>query len=69
MLTFAKEIHPAQKAKNLLYAAIILAFLSCNGAVQTEHRSDSAYKAITDTSKIIKDTLVVPDSTARGLTH
>lgn len=55
--------------KKLLSVAIILALLSCNGAVQTEHRADSSYKAITDTSKIIKDTLVIPDSTARGLTH
>ncbi len=55
--------------KIVLYLAMVLALLSCNGAVQTEHRADSSYKAITDTSKIIKDTLVIPDSTARGLTH
>ena len=58
-----------KKIKKLLYAAFTLTFLSCNGAVQTEHKADDSYKAITDTSKIVKDTLVIPDSTARGLTH
>ena len=69
MLTFSRRYIRYEKIKKLLYAAIALGFLSCNGTVQTEHKSDGSYKAITDTSKIVKDTLVIPDSTARGLTH
>lgn len=69
MLTFSKKYIRQGKIKKLLYAAMVLGFLSCNGTVQTEHKSVDSYKAITDTSKIVKDTLVIPDSTARGLTH
>lgn len=69
MGTFRGRYGRHKKIKKLLCAATVLAFLGCNGTVQTEHKADDAYKAITDTSKIIKDTLVIPDSTARGLTH
>jgi len=53
-----------------LYIVAMIGFLGCNSnGVKTEQPADSAYKAITDTSQVTQDSLAIPDSSARSLTH
>jgi hypothetical protein len=57
--------------KTFIWIALILGLsMGCNNEpAQTEKSADSPYNAITDTSKVTKDSLAIPDSSARNLTH
>lgn len=56
--------------KLLICALAALLFISCNNSsLKQEERNKSSYEAITDSSKVIQDSLEIPDSTTKTVTH
>lgn len=56
--------------KTLICALAALLFISCNNSgLKQEERNKSSYEAITDSNTVTGDSLNIPDSTTKSVTH
>jgi hypothetical protein len=56
--------------KTLACAFLALLFTSCNdSSLKQEERNKSSYEAITDSNSVVRDSLDIPDSTAKTVNH
>jgi hypothetical protein len=55
--------------KCILLVVVFTMGLGCNDASNRQSDRDSSYPAITDSSAVTKDSLPIPDSSTRSVTH